>query len=139
MVHVDRQQRIVPAPVAGVAVARAVAQVDLRLREQLVDLDAVEPCQALEPGHGQDAVAALVGAQHRPLELLTRFLVHRLEGQPSAASHFPKAPADRAGKADVIARIHVVFRQHPFDTLSELSAGRGIRGPSGIRGGKPQE
>src|SRR5205823_10870785 len=66
------------------------------LGEQVIDGHAIETRQAPESCNGNGAFTALVGAQHRCLELLSGARLDPLEREPPLAPHAPQSPAELA-------------------------------------------
>ena len=68
-----------------------------RRRQEVVDGHVVEGGQPLQPEHGDDAVAALVGAEGRVLEFPVGVGVDVLERQLALLAHHAQALADGLG------------------------------------------
>ena len=96
--EVDRDGSIIgDAPVGGAVVAdvdrsrAAPAIVGAVARQQLIDRDVVELGQPLQAGDRDRPLAALIGAEHRSLELLVGRGLHGLQREPLLFSDVSKA------------------------------------------------
>ncbi len=96
--------------------------------QQMVDRDLVQRGEPLQPGDGNRALAALVGAQHRRPELAVGPRLDRVQRQVALLAHGPEALAD----ANAVVRRRRL-RGHP---LSTTLRGQEHRAKAAVRPGR---